>query len=363
MKFSVEKEILLSGIQIIQTIITTKTTLPILSNALLECQKDNLRLTATDLDVGISCLIPVETQEVGAITIPAKKFYDIIKELPEGRINISVKRNNFVLITTNTCQFKLVGLTKEEFPKLPEFKDKEVLVIEQKILKSLLTLTEFAVSYDETRYILNGILFKINTNKLSLVATDGKRLAIAEQEISEKIKDEISVVVPIKAVRELSRNLNEDGVVSIILSENQIMFDLKNMVIISRLIEGEFPDYKHVIPPPQENKLIVDREQFLLSIKRASLLSIPDHQEVKLELTKNKLIISKTTPDLGESWEELECSYSGKEMIIGFDYNFLLDVLKNLKTEKIELELKDPESPGVIRIRGYIYIVLPIRLG
>jgi DNA polymerase-3 subunit beta len=363
MKFKAEKEDLLNGIQTVQNIITPKAALPILSNLLIETYNDNIRLSATDLDIGISCVIPVQIQEVGAITIPAKRFGDIIRELPGNTVSISTKKNNSIVVETESCQFKIMGLPREEFPKLPEFQNKEAIKLEQGVLKQMLNLTSFAVSFDETRYILNGTLFKINKNNLSLVATDGKRLAIIERKIKQDIDKDLHIIVPIKTIHELNRNLKDETDVSLILGDNQILFDLGGVVVISRLIEGEFPDYRQVIPPISENKMETDREQFLLAVKRAALLSTPDYQAVKLELFRDKLVVSKSTPDVGESREELSVEYKGKEMAIGFNPNYLVDALKNLQEEKIELELNDAEKPGVIRIDGYIYIVLPMRLG
>jgi DNA polymerase-3 subunit beta len=256
-----------------------------------------------------------------------------------------------------------MGLAREEFPKLPEFKDKEVITLEQEVLKQMLALTSFAASFDETRYILNGILFRINKNILTLVATDGKRLAIIDKKINQAIDKDVSIIVPIKTIHELNRNLKDEGQVSVVLGTNQVMFGLDKVVVISRLIEGEFPDYKQVIPPPSENKIKVDRTQFLLAVKRAALLSTPDYQAVKFEVFKNKLAVSKSTPDIGESHEEVAIEYQGKEMVIGFNPNYLVDVLKNLNIDSIELELVDGEKPGVIRTNGYVYIVLPMRLG
>jgi DNA polymerase-3 subunit beta len=255
-----------------------------------------------------------------------------------------------------------MGLAREEFPKLPEFKDKEVIKLEQNTLKQILSLTSFAVSFDETRYILNGILFKIQKNKLTLVATDGKRLAIMEKELQQSLEKEIRLIVPIKTIHELNRNLQEEGDLSLILGTNQVLFDLGEVMIISRLIEGEFPDYQQVIPPISDNKMTANREELLLAVRRAALLATPDYQAVKLELFKNKLVVSKSTPDIGESREEIPVEYQGKELLIGFNPNYLIDVLKNLSGEKIELELTDSEKPGVIRLNGYIYIVLPMRL-
>jgi len=362
MKFKTDKENLLSAIQKVQSVITAKAVLPILSNILIETQGNNLRLTATDLDIGISCLIPVNILEQGSITVPAKRFGDIVKELPSDDVMVNIKKNNQVTIDTGSCQFKILGLPAEEFPKLPEFEDKEAIVIAQAELKRMLHLTSFAVSFDETRYILNGILLKIHKNKFSLVATDGKRLAVADGDVSKETEKDVKIIIPIKTIQELNRNLKEEGVVSLVLGSNQVLFDLGGVVIISRLIEGEFPDYTQVVPAASDNKMSVDRERFLLAVRRAALLSTPDYQAVKLEFFKDKLVVSKATPDIGESREELPVQYRGKEMMIGFNPVYLLDVLKNLSGSQAELEVTDSEKPGVVRIAGYTYVVLPMRL-
>jgi len=363
MKLKIKKENLLSGIQVVQGIITTKSALPILSNILLEVNQNKLRLTATDLDIGINCAIDVDASEVGSITLPAKRFCDIIKELPDEEINITVKKNNLAIIETTNCQFKIMGLSAEEFPKLPEFKDREVITIDQVVLKEMISKTSFAVSFDETRYILNGILFKIKDDSLTFVATDGRRLALIEKKMATSINKTIDIIVPIKTIQELNRNLKEEGRLSLILGANQALFELDNIMIISRLIEGEFPDYKQVIPPVSAQKIKIDRQAFLLAIKRAALLATPDYQAVKLELFKNKLIVSKTTPDVGESREEVDAEYAGKELVIGFNPNYLIDVLKIVGDETVEMEVTDTEKPGVLRLEGYVYIVLPMRLG
>ncbi len=363
MRIKASKETLSNGIQTVQGVITAKTTLPILSNILIETQSGQLRLTATDLDIGISCVMSVDTQEPGAITIPAKRFGDIIKELNSSEVNISTKKNNQIIIDAQTCQFKIMGLAPEEFPKLPEFKDLGVIRLEQAELKNMLGLTSFAVSQDETRYILNGILFKIEGDKLILVATDGKRLAIFETKLKQRVEKDVYIIVPVKTIHELNRNLKDEGELSLILGSNQALFDLGDVMIISRLLEGEFPDYKTVIPAATENKMRVSREQFLLAVKRAALLSTPDYQALKLEVFKNKLVVSKSTPDVGESREEMPVEYQGRDMTIGFNPNYLIDVLKNLREESIILELIDSEKPGIIRAAGYTYIVLPMRLG
>jgi DNA polymerase-3 subunit beta len=180
--------------------------------------------------------------------------------------------------------------------------------------------------------------------------------------LGQDTEKEVNIIVPIKTIHELNRNLKDEGEASLVLGNNQILFDLGKVMIISRLIEGEFPDYRQVIPPASNAKMKINRAQFLLAVRRASLLSTPDYQAVKLEVFKNKLVVSKSTPDVGESREEVTVEYQGKELAIGFNPNYIIDVLKNLSEENIEFELSDSEKPGVIRINGYVYIVLPMRL-
>lgn len=360
MKIRILKNNLLNAIQTVQNIVSSKITLPILGNILIETQNNSLKLITTDLDVGISCEVPVDIQEKGAITIPTKKFSDIIKELPNEDVEIIVKKNNLVEIECGKCRFKLMGLPKDEFPQFPEFKDKEIISIEQDIFKEMLDLTSFAVSHEETRYILNGILVELKGNVLKLVATDGHRLALSERKIDSPPSKEFSVIIPIKAINELNRNLKNEGNILITLGANQALFNIDNILIVSRLIEGSFPNYQQVIPSSLEKKIKINRQDFLAAIKRANLLTTPDFQAIKLEIFKNKMVVSKSTPDVGESREELEIEYQGKELIIGFNPHYLIDALKSLKEEFLFFELSEPDKPGVIRTANYLYLVMSI---
>ncbi|MFH1201477.1 MAG: DNA polymerase III subunit beta [Candidatus Omnitrophota bacterium] len=363
MRVEISKEDLLKGIQVIQNVINPRSTLPILSNILMETQKENsLKLISTDLDIGIATILPIEVQEAGSITVPAKKFADIIKELPDDIVNIAVKKNNIVNITSRTCQFKLMGLPKEEFPKLADFQDQHPIELEQGVIKEMLELVYFAASTDETRYVLNGILMEIKDKVLKFVATDGRRLAIVKRNLATVFPKDTSVIIPVKTAQELNRNLGEEGLLQFFLGENQVLFKMGATSITSRLIEGEFPDYNSVIPQPVDNKVKLNRQGFLLALRRASLLSTLDYQAVKLELFKNKMVISKSTPDLGESREELDVEYAGKELIIGFNPYYIMDVLKSLASEIVAFEITDSDKPGAIRSQDYIYIVLPMRI-
>ncbi len=362
MKIKTTKEELLSGIQTVQNIVSQKATLPILSNMLVETKKDTIKLNTTDLDIGISCEIPVNIYEEGSITIPAKRFSDIIKELPSGDVVIHTKKNNQIDIEGKKCRFKLIGLPKEEFPKFPEFKDKEVIQIKQSDLKDMFRMTSFAVSHEESRYVLNGILFEISGQTIRMVATDGRRLAKIDRQLTSSTKKDVSVIIPIKAIHEINRNLEEGGDVSFIMGTNQVLFDVNGVLIATRIIEGDFPNYNQVIPKEVQLKVAVNTQELLASIKRANLLATPDFQAIKFEVFSDKLVISKSTPDVGESREELPIQYGGPELIIGFNPSFFIDVLKNLDDELIQLEMFGSDKPAVIRMKDYLYLALPMRI-
>ena len=363
MKFNILKEVLLKGVQHTQNIINTKSSLPILSNILIESQNDNIVFTATDLDIGMISTIPTKPQVVGSVTVPAKKFFDIIKELPDTEISVSVKKNNLVHIECQNCTFKIMGLPKDEFPQLPEFKDKDSIVIQQKKLKKMLIMTSFAMSHDEARYVLNGLLFIIKPSYIRLVATDGRRLAMAEFKIQLPKTQERKFIIPTKAVNELSKMLGDEGDVKILFGENQTSFDTGSTRLISRLIEGEFPNYEQVIPKEAKDKLKIIKEKFIAALKRVALFTNQDSMAVKIDLTNNKMVLSKSTPYVGEVHEELEVEYKAKDISIGFNPGYLIDVLKNIDQEAVNLELVDSEKPGVIRLgEEYVYVVLPMQI-
>ncbi|MFH1046463.1 MAG: DNA polymerase III subunit beta [Candidatus Omnitrophota bacterium] len=363
MKAIIGKEVLVKAIQVLQSAVSAKATLPILSNFLIEAQKGKIYMAATDLDVGISLTIEAEVIEEGGITVPAKRFSDIVKDLPEGNVDIQVRKNNSISIESKKCFFKLMGLPKEEFPKLPKLQDKETLEISQPFLKNMIALTSFAVSHDETKYILNGVLFVVKGKKIRLVATDGRRLALMERDLEISADFQKEVIVPIKAIQELMRNLKDEGTLKIIFGENQISFQFDNIVLISRIIEGQFPNYEQVLPKESKEKIVIDRETFLWATKRVANLTSPDSQSIKIDLFKDKIIFSKNSPDMGEAKEEIDIEHKGEEFSVGFNPQYLLDALKSLKTQTVSLELTGPESPGIIRTQEeYIYIVLPMQL-
>lgn len=363
MRFNSTKDVLLKGIQTTQSAINTKTSLPILSNILIEAKDNNTIFTATDLDIGIVSTISTKIHTPGSVTIPAKKFFDIIKELPESDISISVKKNNLVHIECETCAFKIMGLPKDEFPQLPEFKNKESITIQQKKLKQMLSSTNFAMSRDETRYVLNGVLFVIKPSYIRLAATDGRRLALTEHKMQLPKTMERKIIIPAKTVNELTRTLGEDGDVKILFGENQVSFEVGQTRIISRLIEGEFPNYEQVVPKEIKEKLKISREKFIAALKRVALFTNQESMAVKLDLSKDRVVLSKSAPYIGEAREELAAEYNGKDLSIGFNPDYLTDALKNMESAVVNFELADSEKPGVIRVgEEYVYVVLPMQL-
>lgn len=363
MKVVINKPELSKGIQVVQNVVSQRSTLPILSNILLETHKDSLKLTATDLDIGISCSVSAKIEEEGSITVPAKKFSDIIKEFPQDNLVISVKKNNVVTIEAQKLYFKIIGLPKDEFPKLPTFKDNDQIILDQGVLKNMLTMTAFAMSHDETRYVLNGIYLAIKGSVLRLVATDGRRLTMMEKKIDVPKNFEKRLIIPAKSIQELLRIIKDAGAIKILFSDTQAAFDLDDAVIISRLIEGEFPNYEQVVPKENKDKLIVNRDAFLLAVKRAGLLTTQDSLAIKIDLLKDRLIVSKSSPDVGESREELEAEYKGAEFSIGFNPGYIIDVLKNMPDEKVALEFTAPDKPAALRNENYMYVIMPMQLG
>ena len=365
MDFTISKEELVTGIQAVQNAVSQKSSLPILSNVLLEAANGKIRMTATDLDIGISYSIDAGIENEGAITVPARKFFDIIRALPDGSpVSISMKKSNYVTIKSAKAQFRIIGLPKEEFPNLPAFKDQDSVSIDQKTLKEMITLTDFAISKDDTRYVLNGTLLIVKADTIILVATDGRRLATIEKKLDKKTLIDRTVIVPIKTIQEIKRMLQDEGEIQIKFSDNQIMFAFPESVVISRLIEGEYPSYKKVIPERTGKEVKMKRVDFLDATRRASIFTEQDSMAIKFGIRKKKILIEKETAYIGKASEEIDADFSGGDDIdIGFNPRYLIDVLKNLEEDEIVFEVSDSSKPGVIR-RGneYTYVVLPMQL-
>jgi DNA polymerase-3 subunit beta len=316
----------------------------------------------------------VEVLEPGAITVPARTLSEVVRELPSEEVKIRVDEKSRVEINSGQAMFNLMGLPKEDYPALPKFKTDGEFFIERDLLSEMIKKTIFSVSRDETRYVLCGIYFEVEKGKIKMVSTDGRRLSYISEEIGIDKKREAKVIIPTKAVNELNRILTqvgtreqaeEDGKVKISIEENQISFMTDEIVLISRLIEGHFPNYEQVIPKTSNIKLKIRTEQLLEATRRVALLTTEKSNSVKYSFKKNKLIISANTEGLGEARDVVEIDYAGEEMEIAYNPQFLSDVLRNIGSDEVFLELTNSLNPCLIRPttgEDYISIVMPMRI-
>lgn len=387
MKIICSKDELLKGVNLIQLAVSTKTTLPILSNFLIESEKEIIRLTSTDLEVGIHTFVSGQVVKTGQVTVPAKKFAEIIHELPNAKIDIQSDKSNRVSITCANCHFLINGLPKEDYPLLPEFKEEKALTLPRVTLQKMLKKTSFAVSTDETRYVLNGVFFTINPasprgepqpkteqTTASMVATDGRRLAYIKTSFSEKIDTPLQVIIPTKTVNKLMDLLGRNEVenVSVSVTENQVGFKIpdqagKDTILISRLIEGTFPNYEQVIPKSYDIQLKLNTKDFLQVTKRASLLVSEKGGSVKYSLANNTLKVSSISPGLGEVEEKMAIEYQGESFEIAFNPVYILDALKAMDSEEVFFELTAPLNPGLLHPvskdkEEYLCVLMPMRI-
>jgi DNA polymerase-3 subunit beta len=363
MKVSITKEKLLEGLHQVQNVVSTRTTLPILSNVLLQANGKEIHLTTTDLDVGVRGSCEAEVDKAGATTLPARRLFNIVRELPSSEIQIDVDGKNTASIRSGQSFFKILGLPEDEFPPLPKFEDGKTVTIPQKALHDGLRKTSYAISTDETRYVLNGVLFSFKDNKLTLVATDGRRLAMLDIELEFPRSHETDIIVPTKAVTELQRLLTAEGEVKVSVGSGQIAFDLNKTLLVSKLIEGNYPNYRQVIPSEAKERVTLERETFLNSLRRVSLLASDKSNSIKLNFGKNNIDITANTPEVGEAKESLAVQYKGRDFSIAFNPEFLMAPLRALTEDEVFLDLIDEMSPGVLKIQTpFLDVIMPMRI-
>lgn len=363
MKFRISKEAFLDGLQKVQHVVSSRTTLPILSNVLLVAKDGRLKFTTTDLDVGITGSVEAQVDKDGATTLPAKRLLSIVRELPASEVEVSVDSKNHASIRSGPSFFKIIGLGETEFPPLPDFSSAKEFRIPHSVLRDGLRKTAYAISTDETRYVLNGIFASFRDGKLTLVATDGRRLAMVDSDLEFPASHETDVIIPTKAVNELQRLLGDAGEVVVKLSESQISFSVGDSLLCSKLIEGNYPNYRQVIPGDSNERVIFSREGLLETVRRVSLLSSDKSNSVKLVFSENRVEVTANSPDVGEAQETIDVVYQGPAMQIAFNPEFLMAPLRNLESEQIYLDLIDEMSPGVLRIEGtFLYVLMPMRV-
>jgi DNA polymerase-3 subunit beta len=368
MNLTIAKDQIIAGLQAVQNVVSTRTTLPILSNVLLRAEGGQVELIATDLDVTVACKVEAKVIKPGATTIPVKKLFGIVRELMVGEIEIQTDDKQVTSINSGSSYFKVHGLAAEEFPPQPKFKDDKKVILPQETVKAMLKKTSYAVSTDESRYVLNGIFISLKDNKMTLVATDGRRLALVDEEVEIAENGEGEFIVPAKAVNELNRLLQDKGTVEIKFGENQASFTLKDekgqsILLITKLIEGNYPNYRQVIPGEAKERIALGREELLQALRRAEIMTSEKANSVKMAFGKNQLAITANSPEVGEARETLAVNYKGQDIAIAFNPRYLIDPLNALTEDEVFFELIDELSPGVLKINGpFLYVVMPMRL-
>src|SRR5258707_5442066 len=308
MNLTITKEQIINGLQAVQNVVSTRTTLPILSNVLLRAEGDRLEFTATDLDVTISSAVEAKIRKPGASTVPVKKLFGIVRELGNSEIDMEVDEKNVCTVRSGPSFYKINGLSADEFPPMPVFKEEKKVALPQETLKAMMKKTSFAISTDESRYVLNGIFLSLKDHKMTMVATDGRRLALVDEEVDVAETSQGEFIVPAKAVNELNRLLQDKGELELHYAENQASFTLKDekgssILIMSKLIEGSYPNYRQVIPAETKERIPLVREEFLHALRRAEIMTSEKSNSVKLNFGKNKLEITANSPEVGEAKE------------------------------------------------------------
>ncbi len=369
MELVVRKNDLLKELQFFQGIVERKNTIPILANVLMEAKGEDVRMAATDLEVGLRCHCAASIATGGSLTLPAKKLYEIIKELPETDVRIEEHKGG-VKIAADRFESRMQTLPREDFPTIPEAAGEGAVTLNRKALREMVAKTQFAITGEDTRYFLNGALFVIKHDGMILVATDGHRLAYvsAARDGGGKKGEEARVILPKKTLLELGRLLAEgEGDITYERGENHLFFEIDGRVLVSRMIDGQFPAYERVIPKGNDKRIEFERDRIMSAIRRVALLSNERSRAIKFTLESGHVEIASNSPELGEAHEQLAVEYGGPALQISFNAQYVLEFLNAVQTDLIAIEFKDEVSQTVMKPVGamdydYTYVVMPMRI-
>ncbi|MGM0471162.1 MAG: DNA polymerase III subunit beta [Bacillota bacterium] len=364
MKIKINKQNFYEGIQTVKKAVSSKSNLPILSGILLETEDKKLKLVGTDLELGIECKVEANIINEGAVVLPANHLANIIRELPNEELVLNTnQKDNRTEITCDLSQFKINSSPADEFPLLPEVESNTECTLPQEEFKKIINRTKFATSNDESRPFLTGGLLLLDEQDLKMVATDSYRLAYSEYKLNQKFSTK-KAIIPSKTLNELSKLLNSEEDIKFIITDNQILFEFSGITIISRLIEGQFPNYNQVIPDKENTIVKINKEELLNAAKRASLVAKNDSNIIKTEFVDNRLIIQSNAPEVGQAYEEVTTNQQGENTKISFNASYLIDVLKVLDEEEVLLKLSGELSPGIIKeanSNDYLHVIMPVR--
>ena len=368
MRFTISREKLQEGLNAVSASIPTKTTLPVLANILVETTDRGIRLSGTDLDIAVSTEVAADVEASGAVTIPARKLSELARELPPAPVKIAALGEQRITLECGRSKFKLLGLPRDEFPTFPVVKFNESWRIRSGDLQKLIGATVFAVSTEESRPILNGVLWELRPEQMRMVATNGHRLAKMETPIVASTAPASDLIVPPKALEQVRRLFPAEEELEVARGENHIGFRSPLTAVYTRLIEGPYPNYDQVIPRDNDKYAIADKAALASALKRMSVIASDQTHRIRMAFNSGMLKFSVTTPDLGEAQDELPIRYNGDPLEIGFNASYLLEILKFMPTDEVKLTFKAPERAATIEPEGwtdpatYMCLVMPLRL-
>lgn len=375
MKVKLHRDHFINGLNQVLNVVGTRATMPILGNVLIDARPDGVQLTTTNLDLGIRCVIKAEVTQPGSITLPVRRLASIVKELPSLDVRLESSQKLQATIVSGGSRFKIMGLAPEEYPPFPSFDEEKSFVLPQAELLKLLKLVSYAASTDESRYQMNSVYFDFSGGKLTLVATDGRRLALASHDVAVSDKNAGKIVLPLKTVAEVERALGQGDNVKMTFNNRQVAFSFDNknaetglidrIQLVSKLIEGRYPDYTQVLPKETYQRLKLDRNLLTESVKRVALVTTEKNNSVKLKISPQNIEISASSPDFGEAQESMGgVSYDGPEVSVSFNPQFLMEPLRAVTSDEIFFEFRDENSPGVFKTMDkFICVIMPLRLG
>lgn len=343
-------------------VVAAKATLPILSNLLIEAINDELTITATDLTVGVRCYTEAKILEEGATTLPAKRLFQLIKELTAANLEISSNANEVTEIIADSSRFKLHGMNRNEFPSLPSLTGATELRMKQSDLREMLFRTAFAVSREDNRYVLTGVYFQIINGEATFIGTDGKRLARTRLSLDGDRTLNGNYIIPLKAVEEIMKNLTDDGEATLFLMADKIAVKMDQQIIISKLLSGDYPDVNRVIPERSELSVTLHREELMTLLRQISLFTGESNHSVRFAFSDGELQLTANTSEVGEGRVSMPVNYQGQKLDIAFNPNFFLDILRHTKAETVSMEMTDAYNPGVIKDAKATYVLMPMRL-
>ena len=365
MELKIVRKELTAALETASSVVSTRPTLPILGNVLIDVRKKDAVLTATDLEVGIVLSVEAQVKREGKLTVPARKLLDVVRELPGDEVSLETDAASRMLLKAGAVEIKLLGLAPDEFPQLPEVKKEAEVKVACSTLAKMIDLTLYAVSNDETRYVLNGAYLVWEKSELKMVTTDGRRLSFIRAPLSGT-GGKGEAVVPTKALQELVHLFGAaEGDVTIVLGEGYAKFSVGSATLTTRLIDGRFPDYEQVIPKAQDKKVTIATDAFLAATRRAALIAADRSSSVRLDVKKGGIVFSAASHELGEVREEVPVAYDGESLSVAYNARYLMDVLKHMETKETLLELSTALAPGVLKPAGdetYVCVVMPIRI-